>query len=110
MNLESSAPTLDQVPATSPAGAQADQRPAHRVRGAAFYTVVRALSVVSVLGTWEVLGAQINPIFLSTPTRIAVALFNLVRTGELLEALRLSLLGLVIGLPRPSSSACQWAC
>jgi NitT/TauT family transport system permease protein len=53
--------------------------------------------VVVVLGAWEVFGAQINPIFLSTPSRIAVALFNLVRTGELLVALRLSLLGLVIG-------------
>src|SRR5713226_3719036 len=78
MNLESSASTLHQAPAPSVTGAQADQRPGRRVRGTAFYTVVRALSVIVVLGTWEVLGAQINPIFLSTPSRIAVALFNLV--------------------------------
>jgi NitT/TauT family transport system permease protein len=97
MNLETSAPTLDQVPAPSVKRAQADHGSGRRVRGTAFYTIVRAVSVVVVLGTWEVLGAQINPIFLSTPSRIAVALFNLVRTGELLVALRLSLLGLVIG-------------
>lgn len=59
--------------------------------------VIRGLSVVAVLGAWEVWGAQINPIFLSTPTRIATALFVLIRSGELLEALRLSLLGLLIG-------------
>jgi NitT/TauT family transport system permease protein len=68
-----------------------------RVSRATFYLLVRASSVVVVLGAWEVLGAQINPIFLSTPTRISVALYNLVRSGELLEALRLSLLGLALG-------------
>jgi NitT/TauT family transport system permease protein len=97
MNLETSGATRHQAPAPSVTGAQADQRRGRRVRGTTFYTVVRALSVVVVLGAWEVFGAQINPIFLSTPSRIAVALFNLVRTGELLVALRLSLVGLVIG-------------
>jgi ABC-type nitrate/sulfonate/bicarbonate transport system permease component len=66
-------------------------------RGAVFYWAIRCASIVVVLGAWEILGAQINPIFLSTPSRIAVALVGLVRNGQLLEALRLSLLGLVLG-------------
>jgi hypothetical protein len=63
MNLDTSALTLHQVPASSVTGAQAEQRPGRRVRGTAFYSVVRAVSVVVVLGAWEVFGAHINPIF-----------------------------------------------
>ena len=61
------------------------------------YWAIRAASVVVVLGAWEILGAQINPVFLSTPSRIAAALLDLASNGKLLEALRLSLLGLALG-------------
>jgi NitT/TauT family transport system permease protein len=72
--------------------------PTRRVgRPAAFYWAIRALSVVVVLAAWEVLGASINPIFLSTPSRIALALWDITRNGQLFQALQLSLLGLVIG-------------
>jgi NitT/TauT family transport system permease protein len=66
-------------------------------RGASYYWVVRAISVVVVLGGWELLGAQINPVFLSTPSRIVLALGALLRNGQLFEALRISLLGIVLG-------------
>ena len=64
---------------------------------AMFYWTIRGASIVVVLGAWEILGAQINPVFLSTPSRIAVALVSLVGNGQLLEALRLSLIGLILG-------------
>jgi NitT/TauT family transport system permease protein len=66
-------------------------------RGSTFYWIVRGLSIVIVLGGWEILGAQINPVFLSTPSRILVALLALLRNGQLFEALRLSLLGIALG-------------
>ena len=62
--------------------------------GAGYYWAIRAMSVVVVLGAWEVLGAQVNPIFLSTPSRIGLALFTMARTGLIFEALRCC--------PRPS--------
>jgi ABC-type nitrate/sulfonate/bicarbonate transport system permease component len=66
-------------------------------RPAAFYWLLRGVSVVVVLAAWEVLGASINPIFLSTPSRIALALWDITRNGQLLQALALSFLGLVLG-------------
>jgi NitT/TauT family transport system permease protein len=68
-----------------------------RQRGSGYYWAIRALSVIVVLGGWEVLGGQINPVFLSTPSRIVVALVTLIRNGQLFEALQLSLLGIVLG-------------
>ena len=66
-------------------------------RGGGYYWAVRAVSVVVVLGAWEVLGANVNPIFLSTPSRISLALLTMLRTGQIVEALRLSVLGLALG-------------
>jgi ABC-type nitrate/sulfonate/bicarbonate transport system permease component len=81
-----------------PTRAAPEVRAPRRVgRPAAFYWLIRGLSVFVVLAAWEVLGASINPIFLSTPSRIALALFDITRNGQLFEALKLSLLGLVIG-------------
>ena len=66
-------------------------------RSATYYWVVRALSVIVVLGGWEVLGAQVNPVFLSTPSRIVTALLALVRNGQIFEALQISLVGIALG-------------
>jgi NitT/TauT family transport system permease protein len=82
------APTVD-------AGVAARRRRAGH--GPGFYWAVRLVSLVVVLGGWEILGARINPIFLSTPSRVTLALMDLVRTGQIFEALRLSVLGLAIG-------------
>ncbi len=81
--------------------AQRDAAAAARARrsghGPGYYWAIRAASVVVVLGGWEILGAQINPIFLSTPSRIAVALWTIANNGQLAEALKLSVLGLILG-------------
>jgi NitT/TauT family transport system permease protein len=84
-------PTDSRVAVTEPA------RVRHLGRPAGYYWAVRAISVVVVLGAWEIFGSQINPIFLSTPSRIGVALFTMARTGQIFEALRLSVIGLVLG-------------
>ena len=64
-------------------------------------------SVVCMLILWEIFGRQINPVFGSYPSAIAVAFWDLVRTGELWSALYDSLrpfllgyfLAIVIGVP-----------
>ena len=69
----------------------------HHHRSTTYFWALRLITLVGVLTGWELLGARVNPIFLSTPSRILAALFDLVRTGQLLVALRLSLLGIAIG-------------
>ena len=59
--------------------------------------VVGAIAVVVFVIAWQIYGASINPIFLSTPTAVAAAFVELVQTGELLAAILRSLQGLSIG-------------
>ncbi len=59
--------------------------------------VIRAISLVVVFGAWEIVGARVNPIFLSTPSRIVLALLAMFANGQMLEALKISVLGIVIG-------------
>ena len=71
---------------------------------------VRAASAIFVLLLWEVFGRQVNPLFLSYPSAIAVASLQLLKTGELqrqaigsLEVFAVGLsaalvLGILIGL------------
>ncbi len=59
--------------------------------------IIRVVSLVIVLGGWEVVGSRVNPIFLSTPSRVVVAFVELIRNGQLFEAMRISVLGIVIG-------------
>lgn len=59
--------------------------------------LVRFASIVVVLGSWEVFGRQINPLFMSYPSAIAKAAVALIASGELLEALLSSVKTLVIG-------------
>jgi ABC-type nitrate/sulfonate/bicarbonate transport system permease component len=64
-------------------------------------------SVVCALVLWEILGRHINPIFGSYPSAIAVAFWQLLRSGQLWTALAQSLqpffvgygLAIVIGMP-----------
>ena len=53
--------------------------------------IVRTLSVIIVLSTWEVLGRQVDPLFMSYPTAIAVAASAMIASGELLSGLLSSL-------------------
>lgn len=86
--------------------------------------IIRLLSVVFVIGAWEVLGRQVDPLFMSFPSAIAVSAARLVSTGELMVALASSLqslilafiiasfagisLGLLIGRYRSVEAATDW--
>ena len=67
----------------------------------------RTISVVCALLLWEIFGRRINPIFGSYPSAIAVAFWELLRSGQLVDALYQSLrpfaagygLAIVIGVP-----------
>jgi NitT/TauT family transport system permease protein len=58
---------------------------------------VRGISVLVGLVLWEVFGRQVNPIFMSYPSAIAVAAADLVRSGELLAAFLSSIQSLLLG-------------
>ena len=60
--------------------------------------VVKAVTLVIVLAGWEIAGKYVNPLFLSSPSAIAVAFYELVRTGELPAAVLTSLLGFLMGV------------
>jgi NitT/TauT family transport system permease protein len=49
--------------------------------------VARTVSVIFVLGMWEVLGRQVDPLFMSYPTAIAEAGAVMIASGELLSGL-----------------------
>jgi len=58
---------------------------------------ITALSVAALLVLWEIFGRQINPIFGSYPSAIAVAFVDLARSGKLVVALGQSLQPFVVG-------------
>jgi len=60
--------------------------------------VVKAVTLVIVLGGWEIAGNYVNPLFLSSPSAIAVAFYELAASGELLAAILTSLLGFGLGV------------
>src|SRR5882724_3403441 len=86
--------------------------------------IVRLLSIVGVVGAWEVLGRQVDPLFMSYPSDIAVAASHMIASGELLVGLLSSLrtlvvafiiaavigtaLGLLIGRYRMVDAATDW--
>ena len=67
----------------------------------------RSLSVAGMLVLWEIFGRHVNPVFGSYPSAIAVAFWELLRSGQLGSALSESLqpffvgygLAIVIGIP-----------
>ncbi len=69
--------------------------------------VLRGLSLAVVLILWQIVGSQINPIFLSTPTKIAAAFVDTIGSGELPSAILVSLgvtvagfvSAMVVGIP-----------
>ena len=69
--------------------------PPPRARSKAWW--VRVAAIVVVLGGWQILGRQINPLFMSYPSAIAQAARVMISSGELLLALRSSLQTLLIG-------------
>lgn len=59
---------------------------------------IRIISVVTVLGVWELFGPSMNRVFLRPPSQIVRAFFDLVATGELQTALGQSLSVFFVGL------------
>jgi ABC-type nitrate/sulfonate/bicarbonate transport system permease component len=65
------------------------------------------LSILAILVAWQVVGSRLNPIFLSTPERVAVALLDQMQNGEILKNFQQTALtflvalaaGLVVGAP-----------
>jgi ABC-type nitrate/sulfonate/bicarbonate transport system permease component len=72
-----------------------DLTPAARSRNKAW--IVRIASIVVVLSAWEILGRQVNPLFMSFPSAIAKAGVTLAANGELLVAFKSSMITLMLG-------------
>src|SRR3546814_12294687 len=53
--------------------------------------VITLISLVVLVGAWEVFGRDVNPIFGSYPSAIAVAFWQLLMSGVLISALLASL-------------------
>lgn len=60
--------------------------------------IVKAITLVVVLSAWEVAGNYVNPLFLSSPSAIAVAFYQLMASGELPQAIGSSLLSFALGV------------
>lgn len=60
--------------------------------------LIKLVTFVIVMAAWEIGGAYINPLFLSSPTQILAAFVDLTRSGELVAALWSSLSAFVIGI------------
>lgn len=61
------------------------------------FRLLRLSAIVVVLGGWEIVGRQINPLFMSYPSAIARAAVRLTLSGELFAALASSLQVLLLG-------------
>jgi NitT/TauT family transport system permease protein len=69
--------------------------------------VITTMSIIVVLGAWEFFGRDVNPVFGSYPSQIALAFVELARSGKLWAALLDSLqpfvagyaLAIVVGVP-----------
>jgi NitT/TauT family transport system permease protein len=58
---------------------------------------ITSLSITMILVFWEIVGHNVNPIFGSSPTAIAAAFWELLRSGDLVAALLQSLQAFVVG-------------
>jgi NitT/TauT family transport system permease protein len=65
--------------------------------------VIRLVSIIVTLAAWEGFGRQVEPLFMSYPTAIAVAAVEMAGSGELFDALRESLATLVLGFVTASA-------
>lgn len=72
---------------------------AERKRRAKRWTgmLVRIISLIVVLGFWQIGGAQLDQSLFATPSRIAVAAVDMIRSGELWQFLAPSLLVMLYG-------------
>ena len=59
---------------------------------------IRLVSLVCVLGIWEIFGGMIDPVLFTVPSKIAVAAVTMIGSGELWNYLWPSLVVLAVGL------------
>ena len=59
---------------------------------------IRIISLIVVLGAWEYVGRQINPVLFTYPTAVAAAAAKMIASGELWKYLSQSLIVLFVGL------------
>lgn len=83
--------------AATPADIEAveELNPPARAKNSAW--IIRAISVIVVIGGWEIIGRQINPLFMSYPTAIVAAAGRMIADGELGAAMMSSLQTLLVG-------------
>ncbi|MEV0797387.1 ABC transporter permease [Kribbella sp. NPDC050281] len=79
--------------------AETDAEPAvdQQARARRKYRVIRLVSILTVLGAWELVGRRIDPLFMSYPSAVAQAAVRLTKSGELPTALVSSLTTLALG-------------
>jgi sulfonate transport system permease protein len=79
--------------------ARAERAAAERRRRIQLHNlVIRLVSLAIALSLWQMVGASIDPVLFTTPTKVAVAAVDMVFSGELWTYLWPSLIVLVIGL------------
>jgi NitT/TauT family transport system permease protein len=61
------------------------------------YWAVRLASIVVVLAAWEVLGRQVDPLFIAWPSQIVAAAIEMTKSGELIGAFLESMKTLTLG-------------
>src|SRR5579859_8036693 len=59
---------------------------------------IRAVSLVVVIGAWQIFGQRVDPVLFTTPSAVAVAGWQMILSGELWSYLWPSLVVLVVGL------------
>jgi NitT/TauT family transport system permease protein len=70
---------------------------ARRTRRAILNLAIRLVSVAVFLGLWEITGRGIDPVLFTTPSAVAVAAVEMIRSGELWTYLYPSLVVLLYG-------------
>lgn len=79
--------------------ARAERVAAERRRRAQIQnTAIRLVSLAAALALWQIAGASVDPVLFTTPTKVVVAAFEMILSGELWEYLWPSLIVLAIGL------------
>ena len=71
---------------------------AHRRKRQILNVVIRAVSLAIVLSLWEMLGANVDPVLFTTPSKVASAAVIMIGSGELWMYLWPSLILLALGL------------
>lgn len=61
------------------------------------HTIIRTCAIVFAFVLWEIFGRQVNPLFMSYPSKIVLGAFTLIQGGVLQAALLESLRTLVLG-------------